>query len=366
MYNGTVTTELTAVDPSLDVELMPGDYLSTDGAGTTSPIQSYGALSVTFTGAGGEVLNLATGQTADIFIPVAQAELFNEPASTPLFYYDPVTGYWNEEGHADLVTLPSGLRVFAGQVSHFTTWNADEEYVPVLITGCVVNSFGSPFGNVRVDGTGATYLGSSRAISDANGNFALPVRPLSDVLITVGDGLQSGTIQVYSGSAGTSVAECLVASAGSSTLNLTWGQDPSDLDTRFYGFSSVDSGDDFAVNYTQRSVTVNNIDVELDVDDTSGFGPEIVTIPDFPFPGVFRYAVHLFSGDGTIASSPARVELNLRGDITVFTPPPGTPSLCWAVLDITVDLTGNVTLTPLNAWTSESYCNSGDFPNPTL
>jgi len=365
LYSGTVTVELTVVDPSVSVEVMPGDYTSRDPGGATSPIQSYGAISVTFTGSNGEVLDLGGGQIADINIPVAEAERLSAPAATALFHYDRQTGYWIEEGQAIRTTLASGLQVFEGQVSHFTTWNADEEYLPVFINGCVLNSAGAPFPNVRVDATGASYLGSSRAITDSNGNFSVPVRPLSDVLITVGDGLQSGTIQVSSGTADSTEIDCLVASAGSSTINLTWGQNPSDLDTRLYGISATDSSVDFAVNFTQRSVTTGATSVDLDVDDVSAFGPEIVTFPDFPFPGVYRYAVHLFSGTGSIQSSPARVELNLRGTVTVFTPPAGTPTDCWAVLDILVDASGNLSVASLDSWEEEAYCTARAFPDPT-
>jgi len=364
LYAGTVTTEFTLVDPTVSLEIMPGDYTSRQPGGSTSPIQSYGALSVTFVGSNGEVLDLAAGEVADINIPVAEAERASAPATSPLFYYDPVTGYWIEEGVATLVTLASGLEVYSGQVSHFTTWNADEEYVPVFVNGCVVSLAGAPMPNVRVDASGASYLGSTRAITDADGLFSLPVRPLSDVLITVGDGLQSGTIQISTGNSDSTIADCLEASAGSSTINLTWGENPRDLDTRLYGFSADNPTDNFEVNFTQRSVTTGGFSIDLDVDDVSGFGPEIVTFPDFPFPGVYRYAVHLYSGTGTIASSPARVEVNLRGTVTVFTPPGGSPTECWAVLDVTVDEFGNLTVTPLDSWEPEGYCTSGQFNNP--
>jgi uncharacterized protein YfaP (DUF2135 family) len=145
---------------------------------------------------------------------------------------------------------------------------------------------------------------------------------------------------------------------------LTWGEDPSDLDTRFFGRSAVNSADDFHVDYTQRSVVVNGITIDLDVDDVTSFGPEVVTIPAFPYEGVYRYSVHLFSGTGSIQASPARVELNLAGDTFVYIPPTGTPTECWAVFDIAVDISGFPTLTELGTWEAESYCTSGDFPNP--
>ena len=303
------------MDPSVSVEIMPGDYTSRAPGGATSPIQSYGAISVTFTGSDGEVLDLAAGQMADINIPVAEAERASPPAATPLFHYDDQTGYWIEEGTANLTTLGSGLQVFAGQVSHFTTWNADEEYVPVFVNGCVQTLQGAPYPNVRIDATGVDYLGSTRAISDADGNYSIAARPLSAVLITVGDGLQSGTAQVLVSDRDIDLTECLVASAGSSTINLTWGQDPRDLDTRLYGFSADNPDDNFEVNFTQRSVTIGAISVDLDVDDVDGFGPEIVTFPDFPYArrlplcgaSVLRRRNHrCFTGPCGSESAPAR------------------------------------------------------------
>lgn len=365
-YDGTVAVELTVVDPSTEVEIMPGDYTSRGPGGATSPIQSYGAVSATFTGSGGEVLDLADGQTADLNVPVAEAERSGPPASVPLFHYDRLDGYWIEEGMATLTTLSSGLPVYAGQVSHFTTWNADQAYTPVFVDGCVVDGSGDPKGNVRVDATGASYIGATRAVTAADGSFSVPVRPQSDVLITVGDGFQSGTVEVSTGASGSTLTDCLVASAGSSTINLTWGENPSDLDTRLYGFSSADPGQDFEVNFTQRSATVDDITIDLDVDDVTSFGPEVVTFPDFPFPGVYRYAVHLFAGEGNIQSSPARVELNLRGQVSVFTPPEGQPTECWAVLDLQVDQSGAVSVQPLGTWEPETYCTSGDFSRPTV
>lgn len=365
LYTGEVAAELTVVDPTVDVALMPGDYLSRDGSGLIQPMQSYGAISVTFTGAAGENLDLASGQSAAVNIPVATAELSRLlPATVPLFSYDRVDGYWVQEETGVLQTLGSGMRVYSGSVSHFTTWNADVLYSPVSINGCVVNPAGAPLANVRVDATGQDYLGSSRAVTDSQGQFSIPVRASSNVLLSAGDGLQSQTLEVASEAGDSSVAECLVASAGSSTITLSWGEQPSDLDTHLFGISPDDSSLDFHIDYTQRSVTRNNIVLELDVDDTSGFGPEITTIPDFPFAGTYRYGVHLFSGSSNIQDSPARVELNLAGDVEVFTPPSGAPTECWAVFDIDVDITGFALLRVLNTWEAESYCTSGTFDAP--
>ena len=363
-YAGSVEAELTVVDPSVSVDVMPGDYVAREPGGATAPIQSYGAMSLTLTGSGGEALDLAPGQVADVNVPVAEAERGGAPAPTPLYYYDAVTGYWIEDGSAAPTTLGSGLEVLSGQVSHFTTWNGDVAFDPVPVDGCVVDAFGAPVDNVRVKATGGSYLGSSQAVTDADGLFVLDVRPQSTVLVTVADGLQSSTEEVNTGAAGASIVDCLVASAGSSTVTLTWGENPSDLDTRLYGFSDTDQNDDFEVNYTRRTVTVNDITIDLDVDDVTSFGPEVVTFPEFPFPGTYRYAVHLFAGTGSIQASPARVELNLRGRAQVFNPPGGQPTACWAVFDLQVDSVGNATVVPLGTWESEAYCTGGEFQRP--
>jgi len=365
-YSGDVTAELTLIDPSVDAALLPGDYLSRNGSGVVQPIESFGALSLTLFGAAGEVLDLAPGQSATVNIPVAAAALAGAPATLPLFWYDDVDGYHVPEGTGTLTTLGGGTQVYSATVDHFTVWGAHQPYDPVNVTGCVVNPASTPLPNVRVNATGVDYIGTSAAITDAAGNFSIAVKPNSTVLLAAGDGLQSRTVQVDTGAADSNVAECIEASAGSSTITLTWGTNPSDLDTHLYGISAVDSGDDFHIDYTNRNVLVAGLELFLDVDDVTSFGPEIVTIPEFPFEGTYRYGVHLFAGSGDIANSPARVELNLAGETTVFNPPGGTPTDCWAVFDITVDAMGSATLTELNRWEPEAWCTSGSFGGVTI
>lgn len=47
---------------------------------------------------------------------------------------------------------------------------------------------------------------------------------------------------------------------------------------------------------------------ELDIDDITSFGPETITIADLQV-GTYLYAVHLYSGTGTIGTSEAVVEV---------------------------------------------------------
>src|SRR5690606_28454060 len=86
--------------------------------------------------------------------------------------------------------------------------------------------------------------------------------------------------------------------------------------------------------------------------------------PDFPHAGIYRYIVHHFSGSGNIASSPARVELNLRGQIYVFSPSnaEGENTLkYWHVFNIQVDDQGNATVLPV-----QQFRTNGGVPDAVL
>jgi hypothetical protein len=95
---------------------------------------------------------------------------------------------------------------------------------------------------------------------------------------------------------------------GALRLVLTWGEAPNDLDSHLTGPDGT--GGRFHVYFASRSYGLTN----LDVDDTSSYGPETVTVfPDGV--GTYRYSVHNWSdqspgGSQGIAASPARVEVH--------------------------------------------------------
>lgn len=370
---GDVSLELTVIDPSRSSDLMPGDFLAQDPANDeVSQIESFGALDLTFADSIGNPVQLADNATATLRIPVAERVSGIAPASIPLYFFDEDSGFWVEEGSADLMTLPSGEQAYEGTVAHFTTWNADRRTETVFATGCVVDSDGQPLSGVRIRSEGVNYIGSSRSTSNALGVFTIPVRVSSSQRISAFRGSQSRTLVIPSGGEDFTFADaadpssCLVIGSAilgtnSATMTLTWGENPSDLDTYFYGRPDVETEDNipFQVAYFRREVSVNGQTIFLDVDDTSSFGPEIVTVPSFPYEGIYTYGVDLFSGSGTIASSPARVEVNLGGDVSVYGPPDGEPTRCWAVMRFIVDGEGNVTRETIGTWEDRDYCRSG-------
>lgn len=370
---GNISMKLTVIDPSQSIDLMPGEYLAQNPANNEiTQIESFGALDMAFEDSAGNPVQLADDVTATIRIPVANRVSAEAPNSIPLYFFNKDTGFWVEEGSADLMTLTSGEQAYEGTVPFLTTWNADRPTDTVQATGCVVDSIGQAVSGVRIRSEGADYIGSSRATSDSRGDYSIPLRVDSSQFISAFRAFQSRTLTVASGSNGFAITNdihptsCLVVSrvslgANSATVTLTWGENPRDLDTFFYGRPEVESADNtpFQIAYFRRDVTVNGETIFLDVDDTSSFGPEILTVPSFPYEGVYTYGIDLFAGTGTIASSLARVEVNLGGDVTVYGPPEGEPTRCWAVMRFIVDSEGNVTRETIGTWEAREYCTDG-------
>ncbi|NKF23672.1 carboxypeptidase regulatory-like domain-containing protein [Solimonas marina] len=348
--SGNVSANVTVIDPSADASVMPGDYQTVDTAGGgVQQIESFGALDASFTDADGQALQLADGASATLRIPLAASVDPGSAAATiPLYYFDESSGYWVEEGTATLTQTDAGW-AYVGTVSHFTTWNADQVYNTVNISGCVQDADGQMLSDVSVSSFGQDYNGSATTRSDADGNFSVAARVNSQVLISGTSSTQSQTITVETGDSDQTLQQCLILAPSAATIKLTWGENPRDLDSHLTGPSDVDGSDGmFHIYYGNKSEIIDGTLISLDVDDTQSFGPEIITIPRFPLPGTYHYYVNLYAGSSTIAASPARVELNLQGQVRVFSPDAasGDPSApYWHVFDLIVADDGTVTTT---------------------
>ena len=81
-------------------EYMPGDLRGISAANKENILKSFGMLSVEMNDAGGQKLQLATGKTATITIPIPSAMQAAAPATISLWYFDETKGIWKEEGTA--------------------------------------------------------------------------------------------------------------------------------------------------------------------------------------------------------------------------------------------------------------------------
>ena len=133
---------VTVLDASSDPAVMPGDFMSMDpGTGTMAPIESFGAMAVEFMDANDQPLNLDSGGTATIKIPLAERrDPGTAPPSMPLYYWSDSMSSWVEEGVAILQQDAGGQWAYVGSIGHFSTWNADVPYGTVIIEGCVIDN----------------------------------------------------------------------------------------------------------------------------------------------------------------------------------------------------------------------------------
>lgn len=361
LYNGEVTAAVTNIDASSDPAIMPGYYIAYDPVLAQEQVfESFGAINAVFSGTNGEALQLGDNVQAEIRIPLA-VRAVNPPATIPLIHFDDNRGTWLVEGSASLEFDEQGRPYYAGQVNHFSTWNADVLFDSVNILGCALdNQTQQGIPGLRVLADGVDYIGRSIAYTDVNGQFSIAVRPNSEVLLSVRDAEgQSSTSRVRVYNTDLELDSCITTDIGAMIVTLTWGQHPRDLDTHFKGPLFADSlTERFHIYFSRREVTIDGITMYLDVDDTSSFGPEILTVPRFPVAGRYIYAVHHYSGTGSIFQSPTRVEVLINGVSYVFSPSADEDTNdmndTWQVFEIEVSASGSARLIPLDRYTSRS------------
>ena len=340
---GNMTVRATPIAPAIDISTMPGDMTTLVG-GVSTPIESFGAINVTLADSAGAALNLRPGQSATIRIPLSTRS-GSPPATVPLYFFSNALGRWVEEGTAALAGSGTS-RYYEGTVTHFTTWNADQVYNTIRISGCVANANGQRIVGARITADGVDYSGFSSAFTNSEGNFVLPIRRSSVATVSAISGATfSNSINVGPFNADTTLTGCLtLGQVGSSlTMRLTWGLNPRDLDS----YLITPSG--FRVYYSTPGSLTTSPFANLDVDDTTSFGPEVVTISRLMV-GTYKYAVNNYSGQGNgfIGASGARVELSLPGrPVELFTPPTtGETSSTnwWQLFELDVDAQCNITV----------------------
>ena len=124
---------------------------------------------------------------------------------------------------------------------------------------------------------------------------------------------------------------------GEIRIVLTWGSSPADLDAYAIGTSS--GGASFNIHFSNPDVSgVGN----LDVDDTSGYGPETITIVDMG--AEFTFSVMDFRLEGTMPGSGAQVKVYMPNSTSAVTyTVPSGEGVLWEVFRYE-----NGELTPVN------------------
>ncbi len=122
-YNGDVKVYASYINPkSGDIaKMIPGSLVANDKNGKRVVLSSYGMLAVELLSAGGEKLQIKSGSTATLTIPIPFGFSPAAPATIPLWYINEETGIWQEEGMA----RKQGNN-YVGEVKHFSFWNCDQ------------------------------------------------------------------------------------------------------------------------------------------------------------------------------------------------------------------------------------------------
>ena len=150
-----------------------------------------------------------------------------------------------------------------------------------------------------------------------------------------GDTIKGARVRVYKKGDvnGTLIGEDDTNSSGEIRLVLTWDENPRDIDSHLVGTSS--GGRNVNVMWqNKRSYDENgNVIAELDVDDTTSFGPETTTIHDVG--GSYEYYIHKFAGDGTVGSSGAVVKIYVDNAL-------------YSTVEVPTDITGDWQVCTIN------------------
>jgi uncharacterized protein YfaP (DUF2135 family) len=202
---------------------------------------------------------------------------------------------------------------------------------PATLQGQVTDAVsGSAIANAQVCINGTSLC----ATTDANGNYTIADAPAGDQVLNVtAGGFIAVTDQTVAIAAGATTTQPVALSpelaAGELRIVLTWGTAPSDLDSTLW----LPSGT--RIDYPAKGQTIEN--VMLDLDDTSGEGPETITISQLAGNGTYTYAVLNFSGnsEGTLSASGAVVRV-YRGDqeIGTYTVPTTGDGRWWNVFTL--------------------------------
>ncbi|MEP6570236.1 MAG: hypothetical protein ABJC10_10715 [Acidobacteriota bacterium] len=120
--SGLVTVQLATLNPAR--RSLPGDYRALDSSQNPVEMLSYGAVYAQFRDSSGNPLNLKSGTTAQIEVPIPAEQQASAKPSIPMWSYDESRGIWVEEGKATRKLTPQGP-VYVGKTKHFSTLNMD-------------------------------------------------------------------------------------------------------------------------------------------------------------------------------------------------------------------------------------------------
>jgi hypothetical protein len=367
-YSGLATVAITTFDPTIEADFnaFPGEFEGVRIGGDTVAFESYGFVDVTITDEGGNPLQLAGGETATIEIPIPLYLLANVqlPDKVPFWFFNKTDGRWYEEGESTMVG-----DVYQCEVRHFSPWNIDDpRYWLSRVYGTVVDNRGQPVQGARVTLRGVNFGWSAGESSTGEwGKFSFDAQADSDGMIQASRGeVKSVPSQIHTAKSQMSLdaGEIIIGGVPKARIALTWGPQPEDLDAHLT--VPKDTGREHIYWWVQGDLVAG---AKLNTDDRDGYGPEIITIYEFEHDGVYRFAVHHYSGIGSISSYGGNIAVHLEvpgSGLYRFTPPAGAIGVgdAWLLCDLVVSNATVESVNSLNTYLHNVASNDIDAFSP--
>jgi len=164
-YSGNVRVFAAYLDPSLDNSLqrMPGNLFTISPANAVEGLESYGQLVVELEDGNGAKLQIAKGSEATIGLPAS-----GSIPSISLYYFNPASGYWEQEDSATLTG-----NVYIAKVKHFSFWSIDAPFPVVDFQAIFVDQNNIPLANKIVEIIQqSNYFSSGYGITDSSGSVS--------------------------------------------------------------------------------------------------------------------------------------------------------------------------------------------------
>jgi len=263
---------------------------------------------------------------------------------------DKISYSWDASGGQFLAQKDTAYWIAPNQSGHFNitckvsdgVGSSDAKSVAVRVVGKIIK------GQVlnAVDGTpisGAEVrIQNNYGITDLEGNYVLFMAfdpgdqfsfSASEDLFCPYTGSFSIPNQFYDKKFIYNLSMSPIPSGGEIRLVLNWGAEPRDLDSHIK--TPLIDGVEYHILYSNKGSYESAPFVRLDIDDTSGYGPETFTISQL-FEGKYSYYIYQFSSDATISTSNATINIYNSPDCegeTIIVPDSGIGRY-WYVCDI--------------------------------
>ena len=370
---GDIECSITPVDVTgNDIELAPGDFSADNG--TTTELTDTSAMINVACSQDGNVLDICEGSTATTRLAIfgTEADCTDasiNPASVVSWLFDTATGIWNNYlTFARNCGATVESRYYQGFINRLGWWNAGVWFDSTCLRGTVDDGFGTIVPNAQIKCRGVDYQSMSYTYSTNNATFCTKVKPNGQYSCVARKA--AFTSDAVTGTAPNNNNSCSNESncANIGQINLTnplaraflsWGENPSDLDTHFAGdgVQIYFNNKDFTQSWQKGSLSSQPY-ILLDTDDTTGFGPEMLTIVKGVSSGTYYFCVHNFSGQvsGGIEDSEAVVQYITDQTSRRFDVPTSNPNNynVWRVFKLEINSSDALTITDINAYADGS------------